>query len=71
MLNQQTFEKLRLLRLHGMAEAFRAQAEQEGITELRFESCPGTQTETQGTCRPPSNYRGIWKGCWDQGRLPA
>ena len=37
MLNQQTLEKLRALRLHGMAEAFRAQAEQKGITELSFE----------------------------------
>ena len=37
MLNQQTLEKLHALRLHGMAEAFRAQAEQTGITELSFE----------------------------------
>jgi DNA replication protein DnaC len=37
MLNQQTLEKLRALRLHGMAEAFRAQSEQAGITELSFE----------------------------------
>jgi len=33
MLNQQTLEKLHALRLHGMAEAFRAQAEQKGIEE--------------------------------------
>lgn len=37
MLNQQTMEKLHALRLHGMLEAFRAQAEQAGITELSFE----------------------------------
>ena len=37
MLNQQTLEKLRALRLHGMAEAFRAQSEQISITELSFE----------------------------------
>ncbi|MGO9271975.1 MAG: IS21-like element helper ATPase IstB [Terriglobia bacterium] len=37
MLNQQTIEKLHALRLGGMAEAFRAQAEQAGITELSFE----------------------------------
>ena len=37
MLNQQTLEKLHGLRLHGMAEAFRAQSEQAGITELSFE----------------------------------
>ena len=37
MLNQQTLEKLRALRLHGMAEAFRAQSEQTGINELSFE----------------------------------
>jgi DNA replication protein DnaC len=37
MLNQQTMEKLHTLRLHGMAEAFRAQAQQAGITDLSFE----------------------------------
>ncbi len=37
MLNQQTLEKLHALRLHGMAEAFRAQSEQAGITDLSFE----------------------------------
>jgi DNA replication protein DnaC len=37
MLNQQTIEKLHALRLHGMAEGFRAQSEQAGITELSFE----------------------------------
>lgn len=37
MLNQQTFEKLHALHLHGMAEAFRAQSEQTGIAELSFE----------------------------------
>jgi len=37
MLNQQTIEKLHALRLHGMAEAFRAQPQQAGITELSFE----------------------------------
>jgi len=37
MLNQQTLEKLRALRLHGMAAAFRAQSEQTGSRELSFE----------------------------------
>ncbi len=40
MLNQQTLEKLHALRLHGMAEAFRAQcnpAQRDGISELSFE----------------------------------
>ena len=37
MLNHQTLEKLRALRLLGMAEAFRAQAEQPDITQLSFE----------------------------------
>jgi DNA replication protein DnaC len=37
MLNQQTIEKLHALRLQGMAEAYRAQAEQAGITDLSFE----------------------------------
>jgi DNA replication protein DnaC len=37
MLNQQTIEKLHALRLQGMAEAFRAQPQQAGITDLSFE----------------------------------
>ena len=37
MLNQQTMEKLRALRLVGMAEAFRTQSEQADMTELSFE----------------------------------
>jgi len=37
MLNQQTLEKLHAMRLHGMAEAFRAQSEQAGISDLSFE----------------------------------
>jgi len=37
MLNQQTIEKLPALRLQAMAEAFRAQPQQAGITELSFE----------------------------------
>jgi DNA replication protein DnaC len=37
MLNQPTLEKLQALRLVGMAEAFRAQAEQPDMTQLSFE----------------------------------
>jgi DNA replication protein DnaC len=37
MLHQQTIEKLHTMRLRGMAEAFRAQPQQAGITELSFE----------------------------------
>ena len=37
MLNQPTLEKLHALRLVGMAEAFRAQAEQPDLTQLSFE----------------------------------
>ena len=37
MLNQHTLEKLQTLRLLGMADAFRAQAEQPDITQLSFE----------------------------------
>ncbi len=37
MLHQQTIEKLHTMRLRGMAEAFRAQPQQTGITELSFE----------------------------------
>ncbi len=37
MLNQQTLDKLYALHLQGMAEGFRAQAEQAGISDLSFE----------------------------------
>src|SRR5437879_3609468 len=37
MLNQPTLEKLQTLHLQGMAEAFRAQAQQTGLAELSFE----------------------------------
>jgi len=50
-LNQQTLEKLHALRLHGMAEAFRAQAEQKGITELSFEERFALLVDQQWTWR--------------------
>lgn len=37
MLNQPTLEKLQTMRLHGMVEAFRGQAQQTGLAELSFE----------------------------------
>ncbi|PIE58821.1 MAG: hypothetical protein CSA33_01335 [Desulfobulbus propionicus] len=37
MLNEQTLEKLYALKLHGMADAFKAQLEQPGLAELSFE----------------------------------
>jgi DNA replication protein DnaC len=37
MLNQPTLEKLQTMRLNGMAEAFRNQTQQTGLTELSFE----------------------------------
>jgi hypothetical protein len=51
MLNQQTIEKLHALRLQGMAEAFRAQAEQTGITELSFEERFALLVDQQWTWR--------------------
>jgi DNA replication protein DnaC len=51
MLNQQTLEKLHALRLQGMAEAFRAQAEQKGITELSFEERFALLVDQQWTWR--------------------
>ena len=36
MLNEQTFEKLSSLKLHGMAQALQEQLKQPGITELCF-----------------------------------
>src|SRR5579863_3066754 len=51
MLNQQTLEKLYALRLQGMAEAFRAQSEQTGITELSFEERFALLVDQQWTWR--------------------
>lgn len=51
MLNQQTLEKLHALRLQGMAEAFRAQAEQTGITALSFEERFALLVDQQWTWR--------------------
>ena len=51
MLNQPTLEKLHALRLHGMAEGFRAQAEQKGITELSFEERFALLVDQQWTWR--------------------
>jgi len=50
-LNQPTLEKLHALRLHGMAEAFRAQAEQTGIAELSFEERLALLVDRQWTWR--------------------
>lgn len=51
MLNQQTIEKLQAMRLHGMAEAFRAQPQQAGITELSFEERFGLLVDQQWNWR--------------------
>ena len=51
MLNQQTLEKLHARRLHGMAEGFRSQAEQTGITELSFEERFALLVDQQWTWR--------------------
>ena len=37
MLNQPTIEKLHTMKLHGMAEGFRAQAETPDMSDLSFE----------------------------------
>ena len=37
MLNQPTIEKLHTMKLHGMADAFRAQLETTGMSQLSFE----------------------------------
>jgi DNA replication protein DnaC len=51
MLQQQTIEKLHTLRLHGMAEAFRAQTQQAGVTELSFEERFGLLVDQQWNWR--------------------
>jgi hypothetical protein len=37
MLNQQTIEKLHVMKLHGMADAFRGQLESTDVGQLSFE----------------------------------
>ena len=51
MLHQQTMEKLQVMGLHGMAEAFRAQPQQAGITELSFEERFGLLVDQQWNWR--------------------
>jgi DNA replication protein DnaC len=50
-LHQQTREKLYALRLHGMAEGFRAQPEQAGITAWSFEERFALLVDQQGNWR--------------------
>ena len=60
MLNQPTLEKLRALRLQGMAEAFRAQSEQTGIAELSFEAgsrCSSVSMELAPEPRPGAPFK--------------
>ncbi len=47
MLNQQTFNKLHVMRLNGMADAFRQQLEQTGLGELSFEERFGLLVDRQ------------------------
>ena len=56
MLNQHTMEKLQALRLVGMAEAFRAQAEQPDMTQLSFEerfALPSTEARCRSLALAP------------------
>ena len=47
MLNQQTLHKLFVMRLNGMADAFRGQLEQTGLSELSFEERFGMLVDRQ------------------------
>ena len=47
MLNQQTLNKLFVMRLNGMADAFRQQLEQTGLGELSFEERFGMLVDRQ------------------------
>lgn len=51
MLTQPTVEHLRRMRLHGMAEAFLAQAEQPAARELSFEERLGLLVDDEWTYR--------------------
>jgi len=51
MLNQQTTEKLHLMRLRGMAEAFTQQQEEPQTMQLSFEERFGLLVDRQWTWR--------------------
>ena len=51
MLNEQTLEKLYVMKLNGMAEAFKEQLEQPNISELSFEERFGLLVDRQWTWR--------------------
>ena len=51
MLTQQTLERLREMRLQGMADAFAAQMEQPQMGELSFEERFGLLVDQEWTCR--------------------
>ena len=58
MLNQPTIEKLNTMKLHGMAEAFRAQLEDTDMSQLAFEERFGMLVDRFGipwmiNCEPP------------------
>jgi hypothetical protein len=49
MLNQPTIEKLNTMKLHGMAEAFRAQLETTDMSQLAFEERFGMLVDQRPT----------------------
>ena len=57
MLNQPTIEKLQVMKLHGMAEAFREQIETADSSQLSFEERFGLLVDRQWTWRRGSPGR--------------
>ena len=59
MLNQQTLNKLFVMRLNGMADAFRQQLEQTGLGELSFEERFGMLVDRHGAGRKTARFRAV------------
>ena len=69
MLNQPTIERLRQMRLSGMAEAFAAQLKDQDIRSLSFEERFGLIVDQEWTCRQDHRLKRLLRGA--KLRLPA
>lgn len=69
MLNQPTIERLRQMRLSGMAEAFAAQIKDQDIRNLSFEERFGLIVDQEWTCRQDHRLKRLLRGA--KLRLPA
>ena len=61
MLNQQTLHKLYVMRLNGMADAFRQQLEQPDLGELSFEERLGSWLIANGVGKKTALWRDAYE----------